>query len=308
MLAVEDLRRSFGSAGAEVDAVKGLSFSVESGQILGLVGPNGAGKTTTVRMCSTLLRPTSGGITVAGIDAIAHPRRARRHISLVLGGDDGFYQRSSAWRNLLFFADVAGVSSSQRKLQVTRALEAVGLSERAHDPVRTFSKGMKQRLHIARGLLGDPQVILLDEPTNGLDPVVAQEVRALIKELSVRGVAIVLTTHLMSEMEELARDILVIDHGEVQARGTADEIARTAGVQAVTTFETTTPGSLSDLRSYPGIARVELEEFSGRIVGSVSWSSTPHPEVIESLGGIDGLYTRRPRLEESYLAIVGGKP
>lgn len=202
---------------------------INPGEIVGLLGPNGAGKTTTVRMCATLLTPTSGRVFVDGIDAVAHPSAARRRTGLVLGGDAGFYSRASARKNLLFFADVAGVRTGDRRKRVADALAAVSLTDRANDPVRDFSRGMKQRLHIARALLGRPSLLLLDEPTTGLDPQIAVEIRALIRSLADDGAGILLTSHHLGEVEQLADRVQVIAQGREIAAGTVAEIAAASG-------------------------------------------------------------------------------
>ncbi|UQF82609.1 ABC transporter ATP-binding protein [Rothia mucilaginosa] len=156
VLDAAQLSRVFGKGENTFTAVDRVSLRVSSGEIHALLGPNGAGKTTTVQMCSTLLTPTSGSLTVKGVDAIAHPQRARRHVGLALGGENGFYPRASARDNLLFFADVAGVSGRARRHEVEHALARVELTDAAARPVQEFSRGMKQRLHIARALLGSP--------------------------------------------------------------------------------------------------------------------------------------------------------
>ncbi|WP_306525874.1 ATP-binding cassette domain-containing protein, partial [Rothia mucilaginosa] len=146
VLDAAQLSRVFGKGENAFTAVDRVSLRVSSGEIHALLGPNGAGKTTTVQMCSTLLTPTSGSLTVNGVDAIAHPQRARRHVGLALGGENGFYPRASARDNLLFFADVAGVSGQARRHEVEHALARVELTDAATRPVQEFSRGMKQRL------------------------------------------------------------------------------------------------------------------------------------------------------------------
>lgn len=200
-------------------AVDDLSLSLGAGEVHGLLGPNGAGKTTTVRMCATLLTPDRGQVVVVGIDAVRRPERARRELGLVLGGDLGFYPRASARDNLLFFADVAGVSSRARRDEVDRVLARVALSDRADEKVGSYSRGMKQRLHVARALLGRPPLLPLDEPTTGSDPDSALQVRDLVRELAEDGAAILLTSHSLPEVEELATVITVIGAGRVAVRG-----------------------------------------------------------------------------------------
>ena len=166
-------------------------------EVHGLLGPNGAGKTTTVRMCATgFWSPTSGEVWVEGIDAVRHPERARSRLGLVLGGELGFYPRATARDNLLFFADLQGLDARRRQSSVMDALERVGLAEAASRKTAELSRGMRQRLHLARALLGSPSLLLLDEPTIGLDPDVALQVRDLVRELAQRGTGVLLTSHL----------------------------------------------------------------------------------------------------------------
>ena len=186
LLRASHLVRSFGKKDRAFVAVEDVSLDVGAGQVHGLLGPNGAGKTTTVRMCATLLAPTSGEVWVDGIDAVRHPERARSRLGLVLGGELGFYPRATARDNLLFFADIQGLDARRRHSAVMDALERVGLVEAASRKAGELSRGMRQRLHLARALLGSPALLLLDEPTTGLDPDVALQVRDLVRELAQR--------------------------------------------------------------------------------------------------------------------------
>ncbi len=307
VLLAEGLRREFG---ARV-AVDDVSVRIEPGQIVCVLGPNGAGKTTTVRMCATLLTPTAGTVRVDGVDAVANPRAARRRTGLVLGGDAGFYTRATARKNLLFFADVAGVSTAERHARVASALEAVALADRADEPVRTYSRGMRQRLHIARALLGRPRLLLLDEPTSGLDPQVAAETRTLVRSLADAGAGILLTSHHMAEVEQLADHVQVIADGREIARGSVPEIATASGAAWVTTFTTEhAPAELQD--SLAGLAGpLDVSDDAGRWLVRVTWRDAPHEDLVESwfrsaAGRVPvDLVTRPATLEESYLALVG---
>lgn len=311
VLVARDLHRSFGDR----QVVCEVSFTIHPGQVVGLVGPNGAGKTTTVRMCSTLLAPTSGEITICGVDAVRHRREARRHLGIVLGGETGFYNRASVRDNLLFFADVAGVPGNQRHHQVAASLARVGLEDRATSPVQELSRGMKQRLHIARGILANPTVLMLDEPTNGLDPEIAATIRSLIRELTAEGIGILITTHLLTEMEELADQIHVLIGGRIVASGGAAAIASKAGIDTVSNFSTPLGVEepltclLEQLRAHPSVARVAHQAMDARHQVTISWAGAPEnlSAMAEAHGlMLDDLGHRRPSLEESYLALVGG--
>ena len=162
----------------EVEAVRGISFAVEQGELFGLLGPNGAGKTTTIKMLITLLLPTSGEAQRARPRRRRHAREVRKRIGYVFGGDRGLYERLSAYDNLRYFAELYGVSGKAQRLRIDEVLELVGLKGRESERVEGYSRGMRQRLHIARGILHDPEVVFLDEPTIGVDPVGARELRA----------------------------------------------------------------------------------------------------------------------------------
>src|SRR5579863_5631893 len=168
----------------EVEAVRGVSFSVERGELFGLLGPNGAGKTTTIKMLITLLLPTGGEARVLGLDVVHDARELRGRIGYVFGGDRGLYERLSAYDNLRYFAELYGVSGRRQRLRIDEVLELVGLRGREQERVEGYSRGMRQRLHIARGILHDPQLVFLDEPTIGVDPVGARELRATIAGLT----------------------------------------------------------------------------------------------------------------------------
>lgn len=318
VLEAEHLARTFDRG--RFQAVADVSLRVGAGQVHALLGPNGAGKTTTVRMCATLLLPTSGSVRVDGVDAVAHPRRARRRLGLVLGGDLGFYPRASARQNLLFFADLQGVARGDRASAVDGALEQVGLSDAADRRASALSRGMRQRLHLARALLGRPRLLLLDEPTNGLDPDISLQVRQTVAEIAASGVGVLLTSHTMPEIEELADTISVIGAGRIEVRGTVADVARHAGVLAVTTL--TLPGRAAgldeELRGVLGRGVVVTQRpSSSNWALTVSWPVDGGQQAVDAgrralsallerhgLGEPDDLLTRLASLEQAYLALA----
>src|SRR5205809_5166837 len=197
----------------EVEAVRGVSFTIEPGELFGLLGPNGAGKTTTIKMLITLLIPTGGSARVLGLDVVRQAREVRKRIGYVFGGERGVYERLSGYDNLRYFAELYGVPAREQKARIELLLEMVGLKGREHERAEGYSRGMKQRLHVARGLLHDPDVVFLDEPTIGLDPVGARELRATISTLVEAGKTVLLTTHYMFEADALCDRIAVIEKG-----------------------------------------------------------------------------------------------
>lgn len=200
-------------------AVDNISFTVAAGEIFGFLGHNGAGKTTSIRMLTGQLRPTSGDARVAGCDVVAERRRLKPLIGVV-SEHQNLYERMSARENLAFAARLYGTDQNR----IDEALDQVGLLDRAKDNVQHYSNGMKQRLLIARSLLHRPQIVFLDEPTRGLDPIVGRDIRRLVQELSQRGITIFLTTHYMEEADQLCSRIAFISGGKIVALDTPDNL------------------------------------------------------------------------------------
>jgi ABC-2 type transport system ATP-binding protein len=207
-----------------VCAVNAIDLSVDQGEVFGFLGPNGAGKTTTIRMLTGQLRPTSGWGKVMGWDVVEQRDQLKPQIGVVFDCQN-LYQRMSGRDNLLFYARLYGV----KKGRVDEVLEQVGLTERARDRTQTYSNGMKQRLLIARGLLHEPMILFLDEPTRGLDPNVAREIRTIISELGQRGITVFLTTHYMEEADRLSDRVAIIDRGRIVALDTPENLKSAQG-------------------------------------------------------------------------------
>jgi len=199
---VQDIRRVYTPRKRDpVVALAGVSLTIPLGEVHGLLGPNGAGKTTLVKILSTVLLPTGGRALVCGHDVVKETKAVRPLIGIVFGGERGLYTRLSARKNLEYWGALYRLSGAEIRSRSDALLERVGLTERADQRVEEFSRGMKQRLHLARGLMGDARVLFLDEPTTGMDPLAAREFRALIAELKGEGRTILLTTHDMVEAE-----------------------------------------------------------------------------------------------------------
>ena len=227
MLAVRDLRKSYG----RVVAVDGASFSVEPGQLVGLLGPNGAGKSTTVAMIAGLVTPDSGAVTIGGKPLGGDTDPQKRLIGLV-PQDLALYEELPAAANLRLFGSLYGLTGRALEDAIGSALLLVGLAERAGDRVKTFSGGMKRRLNLAAGLLHDPQILLLDEPTVGVDPQSRNAIFENLEYLKSLGKALLYTTHYMEEAERLADRIVVMDHGRVLADDTLAGLRERAGRDA----------------------------------------------------------------------------
>ena len=207
-----------------VEAVRGISFTVNKGEIFGLLGQNGAGKTTTIKMLTTLLAPTSGVCKVFGYDSFGQEKQIRRRINFIFGGEMGVDRRLSGRDNLRYFANLYLLDTETRERRINEILELVELTDAADRLAETYSKGMIQRLQIARGLINDPEILFMDEPTVGLDPLGARMLRDIIRKLRDEGKTVLLTTHYLPEAEELCDRMVILDHGEIVARGTPAEI------------------------------------------------------------------------------------
>jgi len=316
-IVARDLRRIYRSSKGVfrkkheiVEAVKGISFEVEFGELFGLLGPNGAGKTTTIKMLTTLLTPTSGAAKVLGFDVAKDVIDIRRRIGIIFGGERGLYYRVSGRENLRYFADLYGVPVSKRDKRITDLLDLVGLSDRADTKVEGYSRGMKQRLHIAKGLINDPDVIFMDEPTIGLDPEAARETRAMIKGLVEKGKTILLTTHYMFEADELCSRIAVISNGKIVALDSPSELKKF--VKDITVIEVEAFGlantDLDVLRRQADVTNVSAELEGERQIVRIQ---TPRgsefiPTVTKLLSRakIVDIRTKEPTLEDAYLKLV----
>ena len=291
-------------------ALKDLSLEIPRGSVFGLLGPNGAGKTTTVRILSTLLTPTSGTAHVLGYDVEAQAGQVRRNTGFILGGERGLYGRITGEQNMRFFAALNHINPREAKRRTAQLLDRVGLTEHANMAVENYSRGMKQRLHIARGLLTDPPVLFMDEPTIGIDPIGAQELRNYVPELAREGKTILLTTHYMAEADMLCDTIAIIDRGELAAEGTPGEIKRRFSRLGI--VEVTVNRPREDLAArvseLEGVERVESsgEGALQKLTVSVSFGIDLKEKIVEAVGpeNVEGLVSRDPTLEEAYINIL----
>lgn len=231
MIQVQNISKRFGG----VQAVDRLSFTVAKGELFGFLGPNGAGKTTTISMISGLLRPDQGTVSIGGMDLWENAKAAKRLLGL-MPQDLALYEEFSAWENLRFWGGLYGLSRAELNRSGAVVLERVGLADRANEPVNRFSGGMKRRLNLAIGLIHQPQALLLDEPTVGIDPQARNNILEIIREIARQGTTIVFTTHHLEEAEKLCDRVAIIDHGRILQTGSVAELARVAGDRDIVTL------------------------------------------------------------------------
>ncbi|HEX5164134.1 MAG TPA: ATP-binding cassette domain-containing protein [Thermomicrobiales bacterium] len=305
--------------GTEIVAVEDISFSVPQGTIFGMLGPNGAGKTTTIKMLSTLLVPTSGSATVAGYDVRRDERQVRRRLGVVLGGDRGLYMKISAIENLRYFGNLYGMRKPDIERRAAELLELVNLADRSSQRVEGFSRGMKQRLHLAKALLHNPPILFLDEPTIGLDPASAVDLRRAVAAL-VPDHTVLLTTHDMHEADLLCREIAIVDHGRIVAQGTPEELKALVdeGRRVVITTLHPLNGSYGEVAArlslIPNVRAVQQDLTSdggGELTILCNDTANALDEALAIMRGagasVNGVRVLEPTLEDAFLAIAGGR-
>jgi ABC-2 type transport system ATP-binding protein len=224
MIEVERLRKSFDS----LVAVDEVSFSLAEGEIFGLLGPNGAGKTTTISMVCGVLKPDGGRVVIGGTDIWLEPKKVKQNLGVV-PQEIAVYEDLSARDNLNFWGSLYGLSGADLKTRINESLTRVGLADRANDRVKNFSGGMKRRLNLCMGLLHRPRVLLLDEPTVGIDPQARLNILDVVRDVAAAGTTVLYTTHYMDEAQDLCDRIAIIDHGRILTVGTLAELTRLAG-------------------------------------------------------------------------------
>lgn len=317
-----DLRRTFKRSGGilrkgeELVAVDDVNLSVPRGMIFGLLGHNGAGKTTTIKMLSTLLIPTSGTARVAGYDVVESEREVRRRLGVVLGGDRGLYNKLTARDNLIYFGHLYGVPRGDVAARADAMLELVGLEDRGGDRVEGFSRGMKQRLHLAKAMVHNPPVLFLDEPTIGLDPAAAVKVREVIAGLAPER-TVLLTTHYLHEADALCDRIAIIDHGRIIVEDTPEAIKAQVGGDRRHLISV--QGNLNGwteelLGNLPGVASVDLSPGESGLTTITLVANGAGASVDEALRAlhqrdvrVDSVRTADLTLEDAFLALTGGR-
>jgi ABC-2 type transport system ATP-binding protein len=307
MIETHELRRTFRTKVGLVEAVAGVDLRVEAGEVFGFLGPNGAGKTTTLRMLSTLLPPTGGRATVAGVDLLSEPRKVRERIGYVgqLGGTDpGLTGR----RELEFQARLYGASRAEARKRAADLLAALELEAAADRPTSTYSGGMRRRLDVGLGLIHNPRLLFLDEPTTGLDPQGRARLWNEVRRLKASGMTVFLTTHYLEEADALCDRLAIIDHGRIVAEGTPEQLKREIAGDVITLgIAGDREAALALLREQPFVRQAGLEGDGLRLY--VERGDAAMPAVLRLLDGaglpIETIAMSRPSLDDVFLQQTG---
>lgn len=303
-----------------IRALDKVSFEIHEGELFGLLGPNGAGKTTTIKILCTLLEPTEGQVYVKGYDVVKDANHVRKIVNMVAGGERMLYLRLTGRENLEYFADLYNVSRREVSTRVNNLLELVGLSDRADDEVEKYSKGMKQRLQICRGLINDPEVVFLDEPTLGLDVNIAKDIRKFIREKIIKeqGKTVLLTTHYMFEAEEMCDRVGFLNKGKLVAVGLSDELKRRmpSGFSMEVLVTRSTDEVLEGLKNLENVKKLITTDYEGqiddekinRLIINVD-SDKAVPEVLNYMSTkhcrVVSVNLRGPTLEDLFMFYTG---
>jgi ABC-2 type transport system ATP-binding protein len=306
IVVVDGLCKQYG----KVTAVDNLSFVVNPGETLGLLGPNGAGKTTTLSIISGLIRPDSGDVTVGGFSVAKDTQKAQHLLGVVPQGL-ALYEDLTAKQNLVYFARLRGLSGAEIKQQVTQVLEITGLEDAINLKVRKYSGGMKRRLNIAIGLLGNPKVLLLDEPTVGIDPQARRHILDSVRRLADSGMTIIYTSHYMEEVEYLCESVAILDHGVIIAQGPIDEVRSLAGDSVILRIPAA-EGLLhkpEDLEKLKQALHVPIEPSHAELRIILPKGSAQAPEIlnilVEHQVPLTGMQIEAPNLETVFLSLTG---
>jgi ABC-2 type transport system ATP-binding protein len=301
---VMNLKKNFG----ELKAVCGVSFTAQAGEVLSLLGPNGAGKSTTISMLSGLLEPSDGDAAIMGYSVRREPLQAKSHLGVV-PQDIALYPDLSARENLVFWGKMYGLRGEALKTRVDEVLGIIGLADRQRDKVGTFSGGMKRRVNIGAALLHKPSVVIMDEPTVGIDPQSRRHILDSVKELNRQGMTVIYTTHYMEEAEELSDHIAIVDQGQVVATGTYHELIQLVGEQTRIDLGLNVEGETI----LPVWQKVEGASKASSLDGSVTLlvddSNRVLPHLFESAGAVGARITavdiKEPNLESVFLHLTG---
>ncbi|MFY1675220.1 ATP-binding cassette domain-containing protein [Plantactinospora sp. WMMB334] len=311
MIETKGLRKSFrsrqGREKKSVDAVRGVDLVVAEGEIFGFLGPNGAGKTTTLRMLATLIEPDGGDANIAGVDLRSNPGEVRRRIGYVAQGGST-WDESTAREELVLQARMYGIGRAEAHRRAARALDAFQLTEYADRKCRTYSGGQRRRVDIALGIIHEPKIVFLDEPTTGLDPQSRAHMWDEIRRLRAEGMTIFITTHYLDEADALCDRIAIMDHGEVVAEGTPAELKREISGDVVLVATPSAQKAGKVLETEPYVTRLETPDEGGLRL-YVNDGARDMPRILRAFDAagiaLDSIELHRPSLDDVFLTKTG---
>ncbi|WP_127488189.1 ABC transporter ATP-binding protein [Paenibacillus ehimensis] len=306
VLAVDNVKKRIGKR----LIIKGISFEVRAGEIFGFLGPNGSGKTTTIRMLVDLIKPTEGSIRICGYDVHKEHNEALQYVGCIVENPE-LYSYLSGWENLEHFARMLPGVGEKR---IREVVDIVGMDARIHDKVKTYSLGMRQRLGIAQALLNDPKLLILDEPTNGLDPQGIKELREFIRQLAETGLSLFISSHLLSEIQQMCDRVAIISHGEVITVGEVSSLVDES-VSTVVWSALPAETALNVLQSHPEVQSVSFTDEAGTEAGVAKLAALQKPESIPELSrklmeagvALHGIEIKHPTLEDLFLKLTEGE-
>ncbi|MFB6363413.1 ABC transporter ATP-binding protein [Paenibacillus elgii] len=306
VLAVDNVKKRIGKR----LIIKGISFDVRAGEIFGFLGPNGSGKTTTIRMLVDLIKPTEGSIRICGYDVQREHNEALQYVGCIVENPE-LYSYLSGWENLEHFARMLPGVGEKR---IREVVDIVGMDARIHDKVKTYSLGMRQRLGIAQALLNDPKLLILDEPTNGLDPQGIKELREFIRQLAETGLSLFISSHLLSEIQQMCDRVAIISHGEVITVG---EVSSLVDESVSTVVWSVLPAeiALKILQSHPEVQSVSFADEAGTETGAPRLIALQNPgaipelsrQLMEAGAALHGIEIKLPTLEDLFLKLTEGE-
>lgn len=302
---IKNLHKSFG----KIQAVKGIDLTIEKGEFFGLLGPNGAGKTTTINILSTILKPDSGEVSINGFNLTRDAARCKQSIGIV-PQELALYEELTAKENLVFWGSFYNISKREASERAEEMLKIFELQDRKNSLIKTFSGGMKRRINIAAAMLHRPEILLMDEPTVGVDPQSRHKIYDVLAEFSKQGITIIYTTHYMDEVEKLCNRIGIIDHGEIIARGTLDELRKITGTgdNIVIRFDKKNEEALEKMKAEFG---EKIHIFDDRLVFHAENVSRELPELIERCTqyceSLQHIAIEQASLETVFLKLTGRK-
>ncbi|MDO3678344.1 ABC transporter ATP-binding protein [Paenibacillus ehimensis] len=306
VLAVDNVKKRIGKR----LIIKGISFEVRAGEIFGFLGPNGSGKTTTIRMLVDLIKPTEGSIRICGYDVHKEHNEALQYVGCIVENPE-LYSYLSGWENLEHFARMLPGVGEKR---IREVVDIVGMDARIHDKVKTYSLGMRQRLGIAQALLNDPKLLILDEPTNGLDPQGIKELREFIRQLAETGLSLFISSHLLSEIQQMCDRVAIISQGEVITVGEVSSLVDES-VSTVVWSALPAETALNVLQSHPEVQSVSFTDEAGTETGVPKLAALQNPESIPELSrklmeagvALHGIEIKHPTLEDLFLKLTEGE-